>query len=97
MEPIGAERLFCKPPAFSSVSWLPFSMILPSRMTRITSAFSMVLSRCATTKLVRPCIITANAFWIFSSVRVSMDEVASSRISIGGRLSIARAMQINCF
>ena len=31
------------------------------------------------------------------SVRVSMEEVASSRISIGGRHSITRAMQSSCF
>ena len=44
-------------------------------------------------KLVRPRIITAKAFWIFISVRVSMDEVASSRMSIGGIASMTRAMQ----
>ena len=35
-------------------------------------------------KLVRPSIICPKADWILSSVRVSMEEVASSRISIGG-------------
>ena len=48
-------------------------------------------------KLVRPCIIRAKAAWIRTSVRVSMEEVASSRISIGGRQSITRAMQSSCF
>ena len=56
----------------------------------------MVDSRCATTKLVRPCIISSNACWIFSSVRVSMELVASSRMSIGGRHSITRAMHSSC-
>ena len=31
------------------------------------------------------------------SVRVSMEEVASSRISIGGRQSITRVMHSSCF
>ena len=57
----------------------------------------MVERRCATMKLVRPCIIRAKAAWIRTSVRVSMEEVASSRISIGGRQSITRAMQSSCF
>ena len=41
---------------------------------------------------VRPAIILENADCIFISVRVSIDEVASSRISICGSDSIARAM-----
>ncbi len=72
-------------------------MILPSFITRIISAVWMVDRRCATIKLVRPSIIFANAFWIFSSVRVSMEEVASSKINIGGRQSITRAMHSSCF
>ena len=48
-------------------------------------------------KLVRPCIMRANADWMRISVRVSMDEVASSRISIGGRASITREMHSSCF
>ena len=47
-------------------------------------------------KLVRPRIIAANACWIFSSVRVSMELVASSKISIGGSASMSRAMQSSC-
>ena len=66
-------------------------------MTRITSADWMVESLWATMKLVRPCIMRANACWIFCSVRVSMEEVASSRINIGGRQSITRAMHKSCF
>ena len=53
----------------------------------------MVESRWATTKLVRPSIRVSKACWIWTSVRVSMLEVASSRISMGGRHSITRAMQ----
>ena len=70
---------------------------VPSFITRMTSASRMVERRCATMKLVRPCIIRAKAAWIRTSVRVSMEEVASSKISIGGRQSITRAMQSSCF
>ena len=48
--------------------------------TRMQSASRMVESRCATMKLVRPCIMAVNAFWMRASVRVSMLLVASSRI-----------------
>ena len=48
-------------------------------------------------KLVRPCIMRAKAFWMRTSVRVSMEDVASSKISIGGRQSITRAMHSSCF
>ena len=48
-------------------------------------------------KLVLPSIILANASWILISVLVSMEEVASSRISMGGRQSITRVMQSSCF
>ncbi len=57
----------------------------------------MVESRWATMKLVFPRIISSKAFWMRISVRVSMLEVASSKISIGGEVSITRAMQSSCF
>ena len=69
----------------------------PSFITRMTSASRMVDRRWATMKLVRPCIMRAKAFWMRTSVRVSMEDVASSRISIGGRQSITRAMHSSCF
>ena len=47
----------------------------PSFITRMTSASRMVERRCATIKLVRPCIMRAKAFWIRTSVRVSMEDV----------------------
>ena len=72
-------------------------MTCPSFKTRITSAVRMVDKRCATIKLVRPSIRCWKASWIFNSVRVSMEEVASSRISILGCPIITRAMQSNCF
>ena len=65
------------PACARSSSWLPCSMIFPSFMKRITSADWMVDSLWATMKLVLPFIMAAKAFWIFISVLVSMDEVAS--------------------
>ena len=60
-------------------------MIFPSFITRMISASLIVESLCATIKLVLPFIIFRNAFCIFISVLVSIDEVASSSMSIGGR------------
>ena len=48
-------------------------------------------------KLVRPCIRRLKASWILISVRVSMEDVASSRMSIGGRQSMTRVMHSSCF
>ncbi len=57
----------------------------------------MVDSRWAMTKLVRLRIRFSIAFWIWISVRVSTDEVASSRIRIFGSLRMTRAMVSSCF
>lgn len=73
------------------------SIIFPSFMTRILSASRIVERRCATMKLVRPFIIVRNAFCIRISVLVSIEEVASSRISIGGRHNMTRVIQRSCF
>lgn len=43
----------------------------------------MVDSRWAMTKLVRCSVSRSMACWVMSSVRVSTEEVASSRISMG--------------
>ena len=72
-------------------------MIFPSRMTRMISASRIVERRCATMKLVRPFIIRANASCILISVLVSIEEVASSKISIGGRQSITLVIHKSCF
>ena len=80
-----------------SCSWLPCSMIFPSFITRIRSASLIVDSLCATIKLVLPSIRRVKALWIFSSVLVSMEEVASSRISIGGSASMIREIHKSCF
>ena len=68
----------------------------PDFITSMQSASRMVESLCATTKLVRPCIILSKAFCIFISVRVSIELVASSSISIGGKASITRAIDSSC-
>ena len=56
----------------------------PLSMTRIRSASRIVDSRCAITKLVRPWRSEFIARWISTSVRVSTELVASSRIRIAG-------------
>ena len=61
-------------------------------MTRIMSASRIVERRCAMTKLVRPSVSLSIAVWISSSVRVSTELVASSRIRIGESCTIARAI-----
>jgi hypothetical protein len=72
-------------------------MIRPSFMTRISSASRIVDSRCAMTNDVRPRISPVMARWMSTSVRVSTDEVASSRIRIGGSARKARAIVSSCF
>ena len=44
--------------------------------------------------VVRPCTRLSSAFWISFSVSESTDEVASSRIRIGGSISSARAIEM---
>ena len=48
-------------------------------------------------KLVLPSIIREKASWILISVLVSMEEVASSRISMAGISSITRVVHRSCF
>ena len=48
------------------------------------------------TKLVRPFISVAIARWISTSVRVSTELVASSRMRIGGSARKARAIVRSC-
>ena len=57
----------------------------------------MVESRWAMMIVVRPTISRSSACWISSSVSVSTDEVASSRIRIGASLSTALAIDRRCF
>src|SRR5690606_40948552 len=67
----------------------------PWSRTRMRSALQMVDRRWATTKAVRPLSSRRSASWISSSVWVSMDEVASSRIRIRGSARKARAKEIS--
>ena len=48
-------------------------------------------------KLVLPCISFWKPRWMRCSVRRSMELVASSRISMGGSVSMMRAMHKSCF
>ena len=57
----------------------------------------MVESRWAMIKLVRPCIRLSMARWMSTSVRVSTELVASSRISTLESARMARAMVSSCF
>ena len=49
------------------------------------------------TNVVRPFIRPAIARWMRTSVRVSTDDVASSRMRIGGSARNARAIVRSCF
>ena len=69
----------------------------PSSMTRMTSAPRMVDRRWAITKLVRWSASRFMASWICTSVRVSTELVASSRMRIDGSGRKARAMVSSCF
>ena len=69
----------------------------PDSITRIVSASRIVESRCAITKLVRLLRSADIACWISTSVRVSTELVASSRIRIVGSARNARAIVSSCF
>ena len=71
-------------------------MTQPWSRTRITSAFWMVESRWAMTKTVLPFIKASIPACTIRSVRVSIEEVASSKISAGGLATVARAIANNC-
>jgi hypothetical protein len=55
-------------------------------------AFSMVDRRWAMTRVVRLTVAVSRAAWMWRSDSVSSAEVASSRISSGASLRMARAM-----
>ena len=63
-----------------SSACVPCSMMAPLSITRMVSASRMVDRRWAMTKLVRSFISSAMACWMSTSVRVSTELVASSRI-----------------
>ena len=70
-------------------------MMRPWSSTMITSELRTVDRRCAITNTVRPFMRLSMPACTTSSVRVSMDEVASSRIMAGGSATAARAMEIS--
>ncbi len=76
---------------------MPCSTIRPSSITKITSAPRMVERRWAITKLVRPTRSAFMASWMSTSVRVSTELVASSRMRMAGWARKARAMVSSCF
>ena len=78
-------------------AWLPRSIIRPWSITIITSELTIVDRRWAITKLVRFSVSLSMARWMSSSVRVSTELVASSRMSMGAFWSMARAMVSSCF
>ena len=68
----------------------PARTMRPFSITRMTSAPRIVDNRCAITKLVRSRRNAFIASWIKTSVRVSTELVASSRIRIAGSARNAR-------
>ena len=75
--------------------WLPRSMMWPWSSTMMTSEFWTVDRRCAMTNTVRPFIKASMPDCTMASVRVSMEDVASSRIMTGGSATAARAMEMS--
>ena len=80
-----------------SSAWVPSSTIRPFCTTAILSAARTVLSRCATTTVVRPSIRPSSALCTTRSDSASSAEVASSSSRILGSLMMARAMAMRCF
>ena len=62
----------------------------------ITALFRTVDRRWARTNTVRPCISRSMPRCTSASVRVSMEDVASSSIITGGSATAARAMESSC-
>jgi len=94
-----AQAPFADPPSPDIFRWPtailrggPARQFFPFSRTRIRSAWVMVLSRCAITKLVLPFISVCRLPWMSRSDSVSRLLVASSRMRIRGSARIARAM-----
>ena len=79
-----------------SCSCVPRSMMRPCSSTMMQSELRTVESRWAMTKVVRPRMRLSMPSCTIFSVRESMEEVASSRISTGGSAIAARAMASSC-
>lgn len=85
-----------RPPRASSASCVPSSTTFPWSRTTTRSARAAVLSRCATTSVVRR-VASRSAAWLTSaSVARSSAAVASSSSRIAGSTSSARASAISC-
>ena len=84
------------PFASISSSCVPLSIIRPCSITMIQSEFLTVDRRWAITNVVRPFIRASIPACTSFSVRVSIDDVASSRIRAGGSATAARAMASSC-
>ena len=72
------------PFCFNSSLCVPFSTIIPLSITKIASAFWIVDKRWAIIIEVLDLVISIVAFWMYSSEKESIDEVASSRINNWG-------------
>mmetsp|Transcript_273 Transcript_273/g.494 ORF Transcript_273/g.494 Transcript_273/m.494 type:complete len:96 (+) Transcript_273:663-950(+) len=82
-----------------SSSHVPLSTIFPFCTTAICSESRIVVKRCAMVIVVRFFVarILSSAVCTASSADVSRAEVASSRRSTSGCLTIARAIATRCF
>lgn len=88
----GQQTLYERLPfRVNSVSCRPRSTNSPSFNTRISSAWMIVESRWATIIVVRSVHTCDKAAWIFRSVCVSSDDVASSSSTMAGDFKIVRA------
>ena len=70
--------------ARQQLRWVPRSTITPWSSTNISSAPTMVESRCAMTRVVRFLATRSSSSWMSRSVWLSSAEVASSSKRIGG-------------
>mmetsp|Transcript_110418 Transcript_110418/g.344212 ORF Transcript_110418/g.344212 Transcript_110418/m.344212 type:complete len:414 (+) Transcript_110418:1444-2685(+) len=87
------------PSSCMSSSCVPRWRMTPFSMTKIWSASLMVLSRCATTSVVRAfwAIRSSSAFCTIRSLCVSRALVASSSRSTAGSRTMDLAMAMRCF
>mmetsp|Transcript_8928 Transcript_8928/g.22708 ORF Transcript_8928/g.22708 Transcript_8928/m.22708 type:complete len:126 (+) Transcript_8928:414-791(+) len=78
-------------------SKVPSCAIRPCSSTAIRCAARIVDRRWAIVITERPFIISSMARWTWCSLSASSAEVASSSKTIGGSLSMARAIATRCF
>ena len=76
---------------------MPRSVISPSSMTKIWSAWITADNRWAMISIVAPWEISAKFSWITPSVIESSDDVASSNRKMRGFFKTTRAMATRCF